>query len=359
MQRISYQNSLATLLILLTGLVAISCSGNREPNPDPSEASTDTEYNRYQFESPHMGTLFRITLYAASDSLARRASDAAFQRIEELNRIMSDYLEESELNRVSTASGSGESQVVCRELLEVFQRSLEISRKTEGAFDITVGPYVQEWRAIRNSPVPRLPSEEELAILGSRVGYQHLILNPESGSVRLAEPQMQLDLGGIAKGYATQEALYVLETHGITSALIDGGGDITLGDPPPGRDSWTIAVPTSNRDSSSGYLELHLSNRTVATSGDLFQYIDIDGTRYSHILDPRTGLGVTEQRQVTVIAPNGMDADGYASAISVLGPEQGLALIEELNAIEARIEFHRNGEIYSLESGGFSRFKSE
>lgn len=348
-----------TLLTLLTGFMILSCSGEREPNSSREVAHNDTELNRYQFESPHMGTLFRITLYAANDSIAERASEAAFIRIEELNGIMSDYLEDSELNQVSAASGSDEWQQVSQDLFEVFQHSLEVSEISDGAFDITVGPYVRIWREIRNNPTPRLPTEEERTALAGRVGYQNLLLNRESGSVLLSEPQMQLDLGGIAKGYATQEALSVLNSYGISSALIDGGGDITLGDPPAGREYWSIAVPAAGEEGTTGYLELFLANRTVATSGDLYQFVEIDGIRYSHIIDPRTGLGVREQRLVTVIADEGMDADGYASALSVLGPEQGISLIEELEGMEARIEFHRNETIRSLESEGFSRYRSE
>jgi len=310
---------------------------------------------RYEFESRQMGTLFRIVLYAPSDSLADAAAQAAFQRIEELDAILSDYKPDSELNRLSRSAGSGEAVPVSEPLFTVLSKALEVSRISGGAFDVTVGPYISLWRGMQRQENPKLPSAEALSDAAGRVGYRNIKINREARSVRLTVPGMQLDLGGIAKGYALDEALRVLREHDIRSALIDGGGDIVLGEAPPGKDGWMIEVTTHDRSGTAGRRMLELSGKAVATSGDLYQHITIDGTRYSHIINPETGLGLTDQSKVTIVAADGITADSYASAVSVLGPKRGLDLVEQTEGMEAYIERNRDGRIERRVSGGFGR----
>ncbi|MDR8390089.1 FAD:protein FMN transferase [Aliifodinibius sp. S!AR15-10] len=299
---------------------------------------TAQKTERYEFSSRHMGTTFRIVLYTQSQTLADSASQAAFEKVEELNSILSDYDPNSELNRLSRTSGRDTAVVVSEPLFKTLAFAQKVARQTDGAFDVTVGPYVQLWRQMNRQMQPELPSKELLSKTGSGVGYQNLKLNRQTQSVLLAQKNMQLDLGGIAKGYAVDEALKVLREHGINAVLVDGGGDIALGDPPPGRMGWNIEVLTHDSSGVRDKIMLSLSNKAVATSGDLYQHVEIDGTRYSHIIDPRTGLGLTDRRQVTIIAPDGITADSYASAASVLQPQSALDLIENMQDIALFME---------------------
>jgi thiamine biosynthesis lipoprotein len=272
-----------------------------------------------------MGVPFTIILYAPDEATANGAFHAAFARIAELNTILSDYDPESELSLLSRTSPSDHGVPVSNDLWRVLSTSQELSAKTNGAFDVTVGPYVRLWRRAKRQK--QLPSVEQLAAARAAVGYSKLKLDAEHHTAQLLAPQMRLDLGGIGMGYAVDEAIKVLRTRGITRAMIDASGDIGVGDPPPGKDGWTIAViPLSAEGTPSR--EIHLANAAVTTAGDAFQHVDFDGVRYSHIVDPRTGLGLTDRTGVTVIAPDCMTADSLDTAVNVLGPTDGLALVE-------------------------------
>ena len=308
---------------------------------------------RYSFSEPHMGTEFRLILYADNEQQAKTAADSAFSRVEELNRIMSDYLDGSELNRLSRTSGSGEFVKVSPDLFEVLQASVEYCRRSDGLFDITVGPLSRFWRVIRMSPEPALPGEVELEQILEAVGCGLIELNSADQSVMLKASDMRLDLGGIAKGFTADEVLEVLKSFGITRALMDAGGDITLGDPPPGRSHWEVAVPDRSLGSeTSGYITIKTENRSVTTSGDLYQYVVINGVRYSHIINPKSGLGSTKQIQATVIAGSGMQADALSSILTLMDPEEGMAMINRMNRTEAILFVNRDGSVEMLMSDG-------
>lgn len=311
---------------------------------------------RYEFESVHMGTTFRIAFYASDDSLAKAASDHAFGKVEDLNAILSDYKEDSELNRLSNQSGSSRWISVSDPLFQVICKGQEVAQKTDGAFDITVGPYVQLWRKMNRSYDPALPSQDILKQLSKSVGYKYIRLKKNLQAVKLLQPHMQLDAGGIAKGFAADEALKVLESHGIYSAFVDAGGDITLGNSPPHKRGWKINIQRYTQGRAQ-IITLLLSNKAIATSGDLFQHVAIEGKRYSHIVNPHTGIGLTNQSTVTVIAPNGITADSYASAVSVLGPKRGIAILKSESNISGFIQYHREGKIKYETSPDFEEFK--
>lgn len=299
---------------------------------NPAEAQPA---QRYEFEQIRMGTSVKITLYASDDATAKQAADAAFARFKELDRALSDYDPDSELMRLCAQSGSGKAIKVSNDLNIVLEHALQLSAKTEGAFDVTVGPLVKLWRKARRNK--ELPSAVDLQTARERVGYGLVKLDPQKSTVDLKRSGMRLDLGGIAKGYAGDEALKALRQHGVGSALIDAGGDIVVGDPPPGTTGWRIGIaPLEKRDAPPSRF-VTLKNCGVATSGDAWQFVEIDGKRYSHIIDPKTGYGLTERSSVTVIAPDGISADALASAVSVLGVERGLKLIEEIDGASTLI----------------------
>jgi thiamine biosynthesis lipoprotein len=281
--------------------------------------------SRYESAETHMGSEFRIVVYAPDEPAARRAGRAAFDRIAALDAAFSDYQPESELMRLCDRAG-GPPVRVSAELFDILQRSRAMYERSAGAFDVTVGPVVRLWRRARRDR--KMPAAETLARARALVSSDLMTLDPASRSVRLARPGMKLDLGGIAKGYASQEALDVLKRNGLSRALVAGAGDIVAGDPPPGRDAWTIAVAALDPASRSPERWLSVRNAAVSTAGDTERFVEIGGRRYSHIVDPKTGLGVVDRCTVTVIAPDGATADALDTAVYALGPERGLPLVE-------------------------------
>ncbi len=291
---------------------------------DPS-STPPHRLERFEFSQPEMGVNFKIVLYAPDEATATKAARAAFQKMGELNAILSDYDPNSELSRLSDTAGSGRWVTVSEPLWHVLQHSQQFWQESEGAFDVTVGQAVGLWRIARRAK--RLPPPDDLQAARATIGFQHMEFNRAEHSVRLNVKGTRLDLGGIAKGYAADEALRAIRQQGWSRALVDGGGDISLGDAPPDKTGWRIGVaPLDVQAAPSQFLTL--SNCAVATSGDAFQALTIQGKRYSHILDPKTGIGLTNHSSVTVIAADGLAADALASSVSVLGPEHGRALVD-------------------------------
>ncbi len=253
-----------------------------------------------------MGTLVRITIYS-KDPLPTRA---AFSRIGELDQKLSDYKPDSELNRLCRTHG--EAVRVSEDLFRVLEASEKLSALTDGAFDVTIGPVTHLWR------LGKTPDTETMA----RVGWQNLLLDKKHRTVELRVAGMQLDLGAIAKGYAADEALKTLRKLGVKRALIAVSGDIVAGDAPSGTKGWRVGLEPAGG-------EVLLHNAAVSTSGDTEQFREIGGVRYSHIIDPKTGLGLRSAIAVTVVARRGLDADPIATAVSVMGDARGRAVFKK------------------------------
>lgn len=296
---------------------------------------------RREFTEVHMGVPVRLVLFAPNDSVANAAAHAAFAVIADLDDKMSDYRPESEVRRVARTPGRWTA--VSPALFEVLTRAISVARASDGAFDPTAAPLVALWRESRRTG--RLPNAAALEAAQALVGWRRLGLDSVGRRVRLEVAGMRLDLGGIAKGYILQEALGVLRERGTPASLVEAGGDIVLGDPPPGKPGWSIDIPGA--DSLGGPATRLLSNVSVATSGATHQFVEIGGVRYSHVVDPRTGLGVTHAGVVTVIDRDGAIADAAATALSVLGVEQGRNLVDalRLEAVFARPALDQNPSI--------------
>ena len=276
--------------------------------------------DRFEYRQLHLGVQVRIVLYAPGEQAALQGARAAFQRIATLENVFSSYRPDSELSLLGAQAGRGPVKVSSA-LFTVLQKAQELACRTDGAFDVTVGPYVELWREVRGTN--RLPEAQELAHADSLVGWQNIHLNAKKRTVQLSVPGMQLDVGGIAKGYILDRALAVLKEAGLPRALIRAGGDIVAGSPPPGQDGWQIAVANAQP----GRDEIELAHAAVASSGDTQQFVEIDGTRYSHVVDPRTGRGLTSRQAATVIAPDGATADSYATALTVLNFKKARRLV--------------------------------
>jgi thiamine biosynthesis lipoprotein len=282
---------------------------------------------RYEFNEPHMGTRFQITLYAPDKTAAQKAAQAAFQRIAELDGIMSDYRPTSELMRLCQKAG-GKPVPVSEDLFFVLSKAQEVSRLSDGAFDVTVGPVVRLWRLARRTR--KLPDPEKLAEARAMVGYRMVKLDPKARTVQLAKKGMRLDLGGIAKGYSADAALEVLRKNGVTRALIAAGGDIAVSAKPPASKGWKVGIAPLENPNNRPKRYLLMEHMAVSTSGDAEQYVEIGGKRYSHIVDPKTGIGLVGRMSVTVVARRGIDSDSLTKVVAVLGAERGLAIIDGL-----------------------------
>jgi thiamine biosynthesis lipoprotein len=295
----------------------------------------DAAEQRFVFEKAEMGVPFRITLYATDQAPARAAAEAAFERVEVLNSILSDYDPDSELSRLSQTSGQGRAVPVSTDLWHVLELSQRVAERSDGAFDITIGPLVNLWRRARRKQ--ELPSPESIAEMRARVGFRKLRLDATRRTAELLAPAMRLDVGGIAKGVAVDEALEVLAAHGIARALVAASGDIGASGPPPDQPGWRIEVAALDAEGAPPAQLIWLRNSAVSTSGDTFQRVEIGGVRYSHIVDPRTGVGLTDHSLVTVLGPDCTTTDSWETTISLLGPERGLAIIETIPNAAAHI----------------------
>jgi thiamine biosynthesis lipoprotein len=313
---------LPVLLFLLLGL-----AGCASP---PSGAGLQ----RLEYHSDHMGTLFTIVLYASDTNRAAEAARAAFERINALDETLSDYRADSELNLLREKP-VGIPVPISADLFDVLECSQRFSRLSGGAFDVTIGPCVRLWRFARKRHV--LPNPDELAQARRAVGWQHLALDQEQRTVTMKVPGMRLDTGGIAKGFAADEALKLLRARGYPRALVAASGDLAIGDPPPGRRGWRIAATEIDSGTNFASRVFILRNAGVSTSGDTEQFLEIDGVRYSHIVDPRTGLGLTHRIQATVIASCATDSDALATTTCILGPQRGIALIDRIPAAAALV----------------------
>jgi thiamine biosynthesis lipoprotein len=271
---------------------------------------------KFSFVRQLMGTRFSVVCHAGDRKTAENAADLAFSKAVEVESAASDYLPQSELSLLSFQA-VGQPVRVSPVLFDLLAHSRRLAEMTGGAFDPTLGPLTKLWRETRKSG--RLPDPATLAAARAASGWQHFTLDPDARTVTLHRKNMAFDLGGIAKGHAADLMLESLAAAGIRKAMVTAGGDIRLGDPPPGRDGWRIALRTF--DSAKSDEVLILANAAVSTSGDLHQSVEIEGMRYSHILDPATGLGLTHRVAASVIADEAKLSDPLATAACVLGPD--------------------------------------
>ena len=280
--------------------------------------------HRYTYTHPQMGTVFTLIFYSEKDSTEASAIAATvFARVDTLNAIFSDYIPESELSRLSDKAGSGEKVKISNELWEIMRLADKFSKASNGNFDITVGAITRLWRKARH--MQEMPDSARLQTALTTVGFQSIKFYKKH-RVELLRKGTRLDLGGIAQGYAADECLRLLKKSGIKMALADAGGDIALGDAPPGTNGWSIERAVDRGGASTDTEILYLSNCGITTSGAKYRFFEHNGIRYSHIVNPRTGLGMTHRNLVTVKAPNAVTADAWATALSVMSEAYWLHL---------------------------------
>ncbi len=334
-RRVGRFNGLEWGFVIWLAILTNPIGAANDPTP-PSEP-----LQKFTFREVRMGVVFTLQLYAPDAPRANTAAKAAFNRVREINNALSDYDPDSELSQLPHRSGPWQPVTVSDDLWAVLKAANELSQQSNGAFDVSVGPVVKLWRSARRSQT--LPDPAKLQAARNLVGFRQIHLDSDKQTVELGQAGMQLDFGGIAKGYAGDEMLRVLREHDVTRALIDASGDLVAGDPPPGKTGWRIAIAPLNEANIADPEQLRespvlcLRNIAVATSGDAYQFVEIDGVRYSHIVDPKTGLGLTHRSTVTVIAPTGMQADSVASALSVMKWNNAWKFVESQKDVEAFI----------------------
>ncbi len=273
----------------------------------------------------HMGTLVRIQLYAPDAGRAKAGFDVAFERIAQVDAALSDYRADSEASRLCV-SAVGRPVHVGGDLFRVLAAALGVGEETGGAFDVTIGPVTVLWRQARREH--RLPEPAAVREALERTGYRKVHLDAAAQTVALDQAGMRLDFGAIGKGYAADAALEALADLGIRRALVAASGDLAIGDPPPGRRGWTVGIDGPGGGVDGFTRRLDLCNAAVSTSGPREQNLEAGGVKYSHIVDPATGAGLTHAATVAVVAHRGIDADAWSTALSVLGRERGMPLIE-------------------------------
>ena len=295
-----------------------------------SLSAQGAQLKRYEYSLPRMGTIFRIELYAPDDAAASKAAEAAFARAEELEQIMSDYREDSELMRLAH-EGARAPLPISNDLYEVLAKSIRISGLSHGAFDVSVGPLVALWREARTNG--RLPAASDLAKAKALVDYRNIELDPTRRTVFLKCGGMKLDLGAIGKGYAADQMLAVLESRGFRRAMVVAGGEVAVGAPPPGAAGWKVAINTADATARKALCTLVLHDAALSTSGDSEQFVEFNGKRYSHVVDPSTGVALEGKASTTVLARDATTADALATALSILPVADGIRLAESLPGV--------------------------
>jgi FAD:protein FMN transferase len=288
------------------------------------------QLQRFSFSQPKMGSPFTITFYDADSLHAAVTAQQCFNLVDECVLVYSDYTDSSELNVLCATSGSGITVPVSAALMDIMLQSKTAFEKSGGSFDITLGPLTQLWRKARKEKM--FPDDKTITEKLALTGFNKIIIDSLQQTILLMQKGMQLDLGGIAQGYIAQKVIAQLKENNITNALVNVSGDIAAIGAPPNTQGWVIGInlPQSNKEILNQ--QLLIANRAVTTSGDVYQYIEHNGKRYSHIIDPKTGYGITSRRNVTVIASDATTADWLTKACSLLPLDKAKKLAQQLHA---------------------------
>ncbi len=309
---------------------------------------------KYVFERPEMGSPFTITICAADSAAAAAAAELAFAKAASLNAILSDYIDSSEICRLSATSGQGRYVPVSEPLFDILRRSVEAARLSKGSYDVTIGPVVKLWRKARKTKI--FPAADSIQEALQRTGYRYIHLDTAAHAVWLEKKSMQLDIGGLGKGFVAARALEVIRANGFPCAMVNAGGKIVTGQAPPGEKGWLIGINAPGEKQEILPQLLVLSETSVATSGDIYQYVEFNGKRYSHIVNPKTGIGITQRKNVTAIAADGTTADWLATACSILSVRESFRLIKRFPGAALLIMEIDGSNIKVHRSAGFAGY---
>jgi thiamine biosynthesis lipoprotein len=279
-------------------------------------SSSRAQLNRYEYSADAMGGAFSLALYSADRPSADAAAAAAFSELRRLENLLSNYRPDSEWSRVNRQA-SGQAVEVSQEMFDLLSACFEYSRKSEGAFDITVGPLIKAWGY--HDGTGRLPEEAAIREAMDSVGYRNLLLDPANRTVRFARAGVEMDSGGIGKGYAVDRMIEVLKRSGIERALVSAAGSsiYALGSP-PGQEGWRISIrDPAKAAGDAGHVLLR--DTSISTSGNSEKFFRAGGKRYGHIFDPRAGYPLRGVLLVSVVAPRAIDSEAWTKAFFVNG----------------------------------------
>jgi thiamine biosynthesis lipoprotein len=282
---------------------------------------------RYEDSRVSMACTYAIAVYGRDPRELAPVVAAALDEVDRIDRLMSHYKPDSPLSRLNREAANGPVRVD-PELFDFITRCQTHSRESQGAFDVTVGPLMKTWGFF--SGMGRVPDDQELAVVLSRVGYRHVVLGPGARTVRFDRPGVALDLGGIAKGYAVDRAVRLLRSKGVSAALVSSGGSTlyALG-APPGETGWPVRV-RDPIDARKVAFTVRLKDRALSMAGGQEKSFEAGGVRYSHIMDPRSGRPASGVLAVAVVTGTGTDGDALDDAFYVLGVEKSREYLERL-----------------------------
>ena len=318
-----------------------------------SSFTASAQKKRFSFTRPKMGSPFTIVFYAKDSLQADDLAGKCFNLVDSFVFIFSDYIDSSELSKLSAAAGNGIWVNVSPAMFDILLQSKKAFDKSDGAFDITIGPLSKFWRRVRKTK--QFPSDEAVQAVKKFIGFNKLLFDTLNKKVALTQQGMQLDLGGIAQGYIAQKIIDFLLSQNIRHALINASGDIVMSKAPPGLSGWTVGVNVPESADELLPRTLLMQNKAVTTSGDAYQFTEHEGKRYSHIINPKSGYGVTWQRNVTAIANDGTTADWLATACSILRVKKAKKLAARLGA-EVMIAEIKKGKLVFYSTKGFADY---
>lgn len=314
------------LLTLLSFLILNGCRTEEKVVPETSQ-----QLARIETQRPLMGTLFHLIIYASDEKEGHAAMEESLNLAEKFAARATDYDPDSELNKLC-AGPIGMPVKVTPELFEVLALGVKLTEETGGLFDPTLGPLTHLWRAMRRTG--EKPAEAALAAARERCGVEFLKLDHDAQTIIVLKEGMQLDLGGIAKGYAADLIYDDLCKKGYPIALVAAAGDLRLGDAPPEKEGWTVGLRTFRLTPTETIV---LKNCAVSTSGDLYQKVTIGGETFSHLINPRTGLGLTSRRAASVIMPEAKFTDPLATTACLADDPR--ALFEKWQEVSLRVQY--------------------
>jgi len=291
-------------------------------------------------EEAIMGTAVRVELWHEDAAAARAAMSAVMDEMHRIDASMSPYKPDSELSRINREA-THKPVPISQEMFDLITRSIEFSKLSGGAFDITFSSvgYLYDYREHVK------PTDAQIAKALPGINFRHLQLDPKGRTIHYARPGVRIDLGGIAKGYAVDNSIAILKGRGITNAIVTAGGDSRLLGDKRGR-PWSVGIRDPRRRGEVAAV-LPLADVAISTSGDYERFFEEDGVRHHHIINPRTGKSATGVRSVTVIGPDGITTEGLTKSVFVKGPKEGMRLIESIKGVDAIIIDDTGHMLYS------------
>ncbi len=332
---------LVNVFFLLNICIFKVTNSNGQPSPI---------WQKFTFAENKMGSKFELIFFDQDSTHAKMMAKAANLIIDSLNHSFSDYDSTSEISKIAILAGKWVP--VSADLIQILKESRAAYQATDGAFDITMGTLTKLWR--KNRKLKTLPDHKEISVALKNKGIKYLKIDSKNNRAYLSKNGILLDLGGIGKGYAAERIKDFFYKNDMKRILINAAGNIAIGEAPIGKKQWDIAVEIPGNSYKMSHYTMELKDMAVSTSGDAYQFLELNGKKYSHIINPKTGLGLTNQKQVTIVCKNATKADWLSTACCILSTKKALILAEKEKASILIIE-NKGGKLIKNYSKSFSK----